>query len=591
MEITNKDISHLLRSVAAVYLLTNENRFKVIAYEKAVDAVDRLNRELKDIWQNNDLSRVEGIGPSILSHIDDYFKNGDSSYLKRITKKLPPAVFELIKIPGIGPKKAFKLVKKLKLNKANSAVEDLKLACQTDKISHIESFGEKSQEEILSAVEIYQKRSYKQERMVLPYAYSLAEEIINYLKKNSLIQKAQVLGSLRRMTATIGDIDIVIVCKNQHAKEAIEYFVSYPSRVSIEEKGEKKASIIATGGRKIDLRVIDKKEYGSMLQYFTGSKEHNIKLREYALKKDFSLSEYGIKDIKKSFVKKIETEEDFYQYLNLQYIPPELREGTNEIEIARQQKLPSLVDLKDIRGDFHIHSSYNLEPSHDLGNNTFEELLKKTEQLNYEYIAFSDHNPSISNHQDKDIVNILRQRHNAIQNIMSKKNERPNYFISLEVDILTNGKIALPEKALAYLDMIIVAVHNSFRMTKEDMTKRILTALKFPKVKILAHPTCRLLGKREEIDADWKQIFETCKKQNIALEINAWPDRLDLPDTLVKQAIGYGSKLAINSDAHDIAEMDNMFYGVSVARRGWAKKSDIINTNNYRQIKKWIENE
>jgi len=282
-------------------------------------------------------------------------------------------------------------------------------------------------------------------------------------------------------------------------------------------------------------------------------------------------------------------EESFYKFLGLQYIPPELREGTDEIDIALKHKLPELVELKDIKGDFHIHSSYDLEPSHDLGQNSYEEILEKAKSLGYEYVAFADHNPSISNHTASEIVEILKRRKQYIvQKIMSKNFERIKYFISLEVDILPDGKIALPKGALNYLDMIIVSVHSRFKMEKNQMTKRILRALSFPQVKILGHPTGRLLGKREEIDADWLAIFYECKRRNIALEINAWPERLDLPDNLVKLAIENGVKLVINTDAHEIYEMDNMFYGAAVARRGWAKKSDIINTMSYKEVKKWL---
>jgi DNA polymerase (family 10) len=319
-----------------------------------------------------------------------------------------------------------------------------------------------------------------------------------------------------------------------------------------------------------------------MLQYFTGSKSHNIKLREYGLKKNLSLSEYGIRDIKSKKLHEFNNEKDFYNFLTLQYIPPEIREGTNEIELAKNSKLPDLVKLSDIKGDLHLHSSYNLQPSHDLGNNSFREILTKAKELNYEYVGFSEHNPK-SSLTDKEVIKIMKKRKDQIEKI-----NNAHCFIGLEVDIFPNGHIALPHEAIEYVDYLIVAVHSSFNLGVKEMTTRILEALNNPKVKILGHPTGRYFGKREGFQLEWEKIFEACKKNNIALEVNAWPKRLDLSDTEVREAINHGVKLIINTDAHDVNQMHNMFYGVSVARRGWAKKSDIMNTLSYKKFKEWL---
>lgn len=610
---TNKDLAYLLRCVSAVYLITGENRFKVIAYEKAADTIDHLDRELYDIWENGDLFSVSGIGPSILSHIDEYFKKGfKDSHFEKIIKKVPFSVFELMKIPRIGPKKAYKLVKELNLTNPDTAINDLYKAIQEGKVAKIEGFGEKSAYEIKKMIEIYQKeeKNFLKERMPLPYAYALSQEIVSYLKKFPLIEQVDILGSLRRMTSTIGDIDIAVQpklslnSKREVYQKIISYFIQYPKKISVLNAGETKASILVRGNRQIDLRIQEKQNYGSMLQYFTGSKIHNIKLREYALKRGFSLSEYGIKPLKKikdfnqykeySYnsqlnIFEFDDEEKFYRFLGLQYIPPELREGNEEIEKAEKNALPILVELADIKGDFHLHSSYDLEPSHDLGANSYREIINKAKTLGYQYIAFADHNPSISHHSKKEILNILKRRKEEIvKKFLLKKSERLNFFISLEVDILPNGDISIPIAALEYLDFIIVSIHSRFNMKKEEMTKRILKSLTFPKVKILGHPTGRLFGKREEINADWEKIFKECKKRKIAVEINAWPRRLDLPDHLVKKAVLMGVKLVINTDAHEISEMDNMIYGVAVARRGWATKNDIINTWEYKKVKNWF---
>lgn len=595
----NKEMAHLLRSVAAVYLLKGGNRFKVIAYERAADTVEHLTQEIYDIWENGKLNQVSGIGPSILSHIGQYFKKAEDSHLEKIARQIPASVFELMKVPGLGPKRSYKLVKTLKLKKAKKAVDDLEDACRKEKVAPIASFGQKSQEDILKSIKLYRKMTKKKERMLLYYAYRLAQDVIEHLKKNQYVKRAEALGSLRRRVSTIGDVDIAAVCHPKNTKEVINHFVSYCPKLSVEEKGEKKAAIISSAGKRVDLRLADKTNYGPMLQYFTGSKEHNIRLREYGLKKGYSLSEYGIKKIKtkKSNIKntngkakifKFKTEKEFYRFLGLSHIPPEIREGTDEIELAKKGKIPKLVEIADIQGDLHLHSSYDLKSSHDLGENSYREILLNAKNLGYQYVGFGDHNPSITNQTEEQIVQIMRKRKEWMEKNLGEGKDKVKYFISLEVDILPDGKIALPEAALAYVDFITVSIHSRFRMGRQKMTKRILKSLSYPKVKILGHPTGRLLMKREEIDVDWQKVFEQCKKKGVALEINSSPDRLDLPDVLVRKAVEYGLKLAINTDAHQVPQMNNIFFGVAVARRGWAKKSDIINSWNFKRVRKWL---
>jgi len=584
---SNKEVAFLLRKVAAVYLLTNENRFKIIAYQKAADSVENLSRNIFDLWQEGKLNQVAGIGSSIASYLDEYFRTGQSLHFDKILKKIPASVFELMNVPGIGPKKAFRLVKTLKLFDKKTVVLDLKNACLAGKVAEIDGFGEKSQGEILKAINLFEKRKNSSQRMPLTYAFSLAKEVIDYLKENPLVKEAVALGSLRRFVPTIGDIDILV--KTNSDKEVVNYFVQFPKTIKIDNAGEKKASIIVSPEIRIDLRVGDEKSYGAMLQYFTGSKAHNIKIREYALKKGYSLSEYGIKDLKTNQFYQFEKEEDFYRFLELEYIPPELREGTNEIEIAQSYRIPKLINLFQIKGDLHIHSSFDLKPSHDLGEASFLEIANYAKTLGYSYIGFADHNPKFGGGLSKnEIVDILKKRKEVIDK--SLKNLSIDYFIGLEVDILPDGRLALPEEAVTFVDYLIVSIHSAFFQQKQKMTKRILKALDFPKVKILGHPTGRLLGKREEIDVFWEEVFEKAKNKNIALEINAWPLRLDLPDILVRQAKNFGVKFIINTDAHSLKEMEGMFYGVSVARRGWLEKDDVLNTFEYGKFKKWLKN-
>ena len=408
---SNKEIATLLRKVVAVYLLTSENRFKIIAYQKAADTIENLSRNLFDLWQEGKLNEVAGIGTSLASYLDEYFKEGYCRHFDEVLKKIPSSVFVLMEIPGIGPKKAFILVKALKLFDEKTVVLNLKKACLSTKVAKIEGFGEKSQSQILKAIEIFEKRKEKPPRMVLPYAFSLAKEIIEYLKKNPLVKEVEALGSLRRFAPTIGDIDILV--KTSDEKKVIDYFTQFPKAKKVDNAGEKKASIIVYSDIRIDLRVCDEKSYGAMLQYFTGSKAHNIKLREYALKKGYSLSEYGIKDLKTKKFYQFEKEEDFYQFLGLAYIPPELREGVNEIELAKNKKIPKLITLSQIKGDLHLHSSFDLKPSHDLGEASFFEIAQFGKKLGYYYIGFSDHNPKFGGDlSEKEIVEILKKEKN-----------------------------------------------------------------------------------------------------------------------------------------------------------------------------------
>ncbi|HSX40756.1 MAG TPA: PHP domain-containing protein, partial [Candidatus Saccharimonadales bacterium] len=400
--------------------------------------------------------------------------------------------------------------------------------------------------------------------------------------------EAQPLGSLRRRVSTIGDIDFGVTAKDPG--KVIDYFLSYPYKERTIEKGPVSAAMLVSGGKQIDLITLPKNQWGSLLQHFTGSKNHNIHLRELALKKGMSLSERGIKikEKGKEILKEFDTEEKFYKALGMDWIAPEMREDNGEIELALKHDLPKLVELSDIKADFHIHSSYPLEPSHDMGKNSMDEMIIKAKSLGYSYIGFSEHNPSQSKHTSKQIYEFLSRRKEFIEKLRSK--HKGFGIVSLmETDILPNGSLALDDKALELLDGTIVSVHSVFSMDKKEMTKRVLQGLAHPKAKILAHPTGRLLNTRAGYELDFAQIFEFCKKESIAVEINAWPSRLDLPDSLVLQAVKLGVKMVIDTDAHASEQIDMMQYGVSVARRGWAKKSDILNYLSYNEFEQWLK--
>jgi len=366
------------------------------------------------------------------------------------------------------------------------------------------------------------------------------------------------------------------------------------------EKGERTAGIIVAGGKQVDLMVEKPEAYGALLQHFTGSKHHNIALRELALKRNLSLSDYGIyfKTKNRKTLKKIETEEEFYKTLGMDWIPPELREDTGEIDMALKHNLPDLVQLSEVKADLQIHSSFDIETSHDLGESSMEEVINKANSLGYEYVAFTEHNPSKSGHNETQTVEILKRKCEKVDKInyslrtASARNELrrvKKVFNSLEIDILPNGKLPVSDKGMETLDFALVSIHSSFRQNRVDMTRRVLSAMSHPKVKIFAHPTGRKVGAREGIDLDWEKIFDFCLKNNKWLEINADPMRLDLPDFLVRDAVKLGVKLTFGTDSHHIDSMDNMVFGVSVARRGWATKKDIVNTLSLEDFEKVLK--
>lgn len=604
--LTNLELAELLRKVAAAYQILNENRFKIIAYERAADSIEHLTSEVKDLWDDGKLNEIPSIGEAITKHLDELFRTGRVAHFDAVMKKVPAGVFPLLRIPGIGPKKAYKLVTELHIDgNEDEAIQKLAASAHAHKVAPIEGFGEKSEEDILAAIETYKKGAIKENRMELPAADSIAKHIIEYIKKlgSTTVERIDMLGSLRRQVATIGDIDIAVATKKPDA--VIAHFVTYPHQKLI-EKGPTGASLLLHNGKQVDLRVQKPELYGAMLQYFTGSKNHNIKLRSFGLAQGKSLNEYGIKDVKTGKTRYMQTEEEFYKELGLSWIPPELREDQGEIEAALRQAqgkpegLPKLVELRDIKGDLHIHTNYDLKSSHNVGADPLNAYLDEALQMGYEYIGLSDHNPKISDQSEKQIIDIMKRRKTyyeqqytswvtKISKTSIATRHSPQIFIMCEVDILPDGRLALPEGAFEFVDAVVVSIHSSFMQPKAVTTKRVTGALTaHPKVRIFGHPTGRLLTKREGVELDWKEVFAVCKERDIALEINAYPERLDLPDTIVFDARKAGLRFCINTDSHAALQMGMMRYGVSVARRGWSTKDDIINSLEYTKLKEWL---
>lgn len=616
---TNQEISTLLRKISTAYLIQNENRFKIIAYEKAADSIEQLTEQVKDIWKNGKLGDIPGVGKTIAGHLNELFTTGRVPQFELILSAIPASIFPLLFVPGIGPKKAYRLVTELHLEDEMTVVEGLENAANAHKIADLEGFGEKSEADILVNIEAYKRGQIKEHRILISEADRIASEVMVFLKKETKIGLSNTLGSLRRRVSTIGDIDISVATHDP--KSVIERFIQYPHQKLIEQ-GPTGASLLLHNGRQVDLRVQLPELYGAMLQYFTGSKAHNIRLREHALSLGYSLNEYGLKVVgeqkkaaahdgehtkkgiafdKAKQLYTFQTEEGLYNFLGLEWVPPEIREDRGEVDaaIGTTGELPKLVKPSDICGDLHLHSDYDLSSSHDVGANSIEENLDSALSLGYEYMGFSDHNPSVGNHSAAQIAHIMEKRmveytrrHDAWKKMVQKahpKNTVPELFVMCEVDILPDGELSLPPEAFEFVDAVVVSIHSSFAQSSEQMTSRVVRALQsHPKVRIFGHPTGRLLGKRESVAFKWSEIYAVCKERGIALEINANPSRLDVSDAVVYEARQQGILFCIDTDAHAIDQLLLMPYGVDVARRGWATKHDIINTLGYTEFTKWL---
>ena len=588
----NQSIARMLFDVAAVLEVTGGDRFRIRAYQEAAKSIESYPVEVRDLWEHGNLGDVAGVGKAIAGYLDEFFKTGRIKHFEPILKKVPSGMFPLLDISGIGPKTAFTLSKQLGLIQPQTAVEKLKKAAVDGKIVGIEGFGDESQSKILSAIKEAESR---EDKMLLPVAQELADKVTGYLKKQPGILKIEVLGSLRRKTALVGDIDIGVAASNP--KAIVESFIKFPEFVKILVSGDKVCRAIHRTGRQVDLKIEPVESFGSMLQHFTGSKEHNIALREYALKKGMSLSEHGVKVSKGLTLRSRgetlianKTEEEFYKALGMDWIPPEIRENKGEIEASLTGKLPKLLELSDIKGDFHIHSDFDIETSHDLGSSGLIELVTAAKKLGYDYIAISDHNPSTSNHNQRQIIDLIKWRNDNIDKFLSSRvnDVKIKIFKSLEIDISGDGSIAIPDEALELLDFAIVSIHSQFTADVDKQTSRILAALSHPKVKILGHPTGRQLLRRNGINCDWDQIFDFCAKKNIWLEANGNPFRMDLPDQLIQKAKSFGVKFTLGTDSHVSGQMGYMPSAVSLARRGWLTKKDVINCLGYNKIREAV---
>ena len=575
---TNQEIAKILRHIS-YYLEMDEVPFKPFAYQKAALIVEGLGEELSDIYKKGGLKVLEeipGIGEGIGKKIEELILTGKLRYYEQLKKKIPVNLDELLQIEGMGPKKIKVLYEKLKIKNIN----DLEMAAKHHKIAPLFGFGEKTEKNILEGIAFVKKG---EGRFLLGEIYPVAMEIVQRLKQLPEVKKISLAGSLRRMKETIGDVDILAVAANPD--KVMNFFVSQKEVVKIWGKGKTKSSVRLKFGFDVDLRIVPQKSFGAALQYFTGSKEHNIALRRLAIDKGFKLNEYGLFRGKKM----IETKEeaDIYWILGLCYMPPEVRENQGEIEMSMeffQKKIAGwedLVDYNDLKGDLHIHSNF------DGGANSIEELVNEAKKLGYQYIGIADHTKFLRIEHGLDETQLIKRNQYIDQLNLTLKNFR--ILKGCEANIMPDGSIDIKDEVLAKMDFVIAGVHSQFKMTKEEMTKRIIKAMNNPHVDIISHPTGRLINKRDEYDINFEEILKEAKKTGTVLEINSCPKRLDLRDSHILLALKRGVKMVINTDAHQKDQMRFIKFGVAQARRGWVRKSNIINTLETREFLKMLK--
>ncbi len=570
----NKEVAEKLYELAQYLEILGEMRFKINAYIEAARKIENLPIPIEDIAKEGKLTEIKGIGEGIAKKIVQYLETGKIDKLEEVKQKIPPTLLELLDIPGIGPRGAYALYTKLGIK----SLDDLKKALDEKKIRNLEGFGPKKEENILKALMDRKKKETR--RILLGIAYPLSQYVVDYLKKNAPIDKIEICGSIRRMKETIGDIDILVTSK--YPEKIMDCFTSMDIVKEVVAKGDTKSTILTNEDIQIDVRVVEPISFGAAVQYFTGSKQHNVKIREIAIKKGLKVNEYGVFDAKSD--KRIcgETEEEVYNILDLPLIPPEMREDRGEIEFGLDGKLPKIVDIKDIKGDTHVHTKYSD------GENSILEIVNKCIEFGYEYVIIADHAKSLGVAGGMSIEDYKKQK-KEIDEINNKFAGKFRVFFGCELNILSDGKVDFDENELNIFDICLAGIHTGFNQDKNKITERIIKAMKIKKIKIITHPTGRLLGSRDEYEVDLEEIFKEAKNSGKILEINATPERLDLNDINVMHGKEvYGLKFSIGTDAHSLYGLYDMRYGVGVARRGWLTKEDIINTLTLKEFEKFI---
>ena len=565
-KISNKEVAQIFYDIADI-LEIQDVQFKPRAYEKAAQEIELLPELLSKYYEENVIDNIPGIGKSITEKIREILETGKLRYFEKLKKKLPEGIFKLMQVSGIGPKRIKKLHIELKIR----SLSDLNKAIKQHKIQELEGFGKKSEEDLEEGLKLVKQR---ETRLLLGDVYPSAMELVKKLK--TVAKDVTLAGSVLRMKETVHDVDILAT--SDMPGKIIQYFTELSQIKRVLAKGSTKASIMTKDNVQIDLRVVKPGLYGSAFQYFAGSKEHNIALRKIAINKGYKLNEYGLFLRKTGRVIESKDEKKIYQKLGLQWVPPEIREYNGEIEAAQKNRIPQLIEFNDMQGDLHTHTNY----SH--GDNSLTEMVEAAKKLGYSYIGITDHSKTLRIAKGMPVNKLLGQIKEIDQ--LNGSVNGIKVLKSAEVDILVDGSLDYSDDVLKQLDYVLASIHSGFN---KDNTKRVLKAMDNDYVKIIGHPTGRLINARDSFSLNFTKIFAKARERDIALEINSQPLRLDLKDSFIREAVEQKVKLAINTDAHSTYQFNNMIYGIGQARRGWAKKCDVINTMSYSELIKFFK--
>ena len=570
--VKNREIAGILYQMAELLELHAENRFKIIAYSRAARAIESLTEDIEQVCRDGRLEGIPGVGKAIAEKIKEYLRTGRIQSHQDLLADTPQGLAELLQISGLGPKTVFMLHEKLDITN----LDELEKAAREHRIRRLPRMGVVREKNILKSIERYRKRS---NRILYSTAESIVDEILTYLGGIEGLEHATAAGSYRRRKETVGDIDILATAARP--EEIVAAFVKMPLVEEVLAKGPTKASVIMNDTIQVDLRIVEHRSYGTVLQYFTGSKEHNVSMRQLALDRGYSLSEYSLTRLANGQDLFFDQEEEVYQALGLQYIPPELREDRGEIEAALGGRLPRLVETKDIRGDLHVHSSWSD------GRASIIELAQAARSLGYEYIALSDHSPSvgiaggIGREKMEEKIEAVAEANDSLEGI--------TVLMGAEVDIKADGSLDYPDDLLERMDVVVASVHMAQQQKERTITGRLISAIENQNVDIIGHPTGRIINQREPSDMDFHAVLEAAAKTGTALEINAHPSRLDLNDVNARAAKEMGVQMSINSDAHDAGQLLNMKYGINVARRAWLEKKDLINAMDLKDLIQFLK--
>ena len=563
----NNDIVRALETIATLMEIKDEAYYRVLGYQRAAESVAALGRPATEV---EDLKTLPHVGATTAEVIRDLAEDRKPQLLADLTDEIPEGLVEMTRLPSVGPRTVGRLWKELGV----TTVEEL-AAEEPERISSLKGFGKKSAQKMVQAARTY---NATERRMLLDDATSMGDRILHFVRSHPATERAEVGGSLRRMKETIGDIDIVAASTDPAS--LADAFAEAPFAEEVLAHGPKKVFVLS-GGTEVDLRIVDPEAYGTLLHHFTGGQAHNIALRERAVKMGINISEYGLAEAGTGDYKPVATEEDLYSRLDLSYIPPELREDTGEIEASDKGSLPDLVSTGDVRGDLHVHTNYSD------GKGTIESMAEAAIELGYEYLVFCDHSQSlrVANGLSPER---LEEKLEAVREADEKYDEI-RLFCGSEVDILRDGSLDYEDDVLAELDFVVASVHTSFGVGEEAMTERIVRAINNPYVRTIGHPTGRILNRREPYEVDVSRLIREAAATNTALELNAYVDRLDLSVPYVREAVGAGVRITIDTDAHDERALSYMKYGVSQARRAWVEKGSVINCLPLAEFEKYLK--